>query len=119
MLKNLSVLNVATDREAAKSDDNGNPEPAVVEMAEKDDASSTTEKKPERPSTVSVVSRDQALLLLKPGRGKGKKPKAMPAQSKDTLLEGKFVNVVDLLLPRPARGEFDVNKIKSSLYFFS
>ena len=118
MLKNLSVLNVATDREAAKSDDNGNPEPAVVEMAEKDDAP-TTEKKPERPSTVSVVSRDQALLLLKPGRGKGKKPRAMPAQSKDTLLEGKFVNVVDLLLPRPARGEFDVNKIKSSLYFFS
>ena len=118
MLKNLSVLNVATDREAAKSDDNGNPEPAVVEMAEKDDAP-TTEKKPGRPSTVSVVSRDQALLLLKPGRGKGKKPRAMPAQSKDTLLEGKFVNVVDLLLPRPARGEFDVNKIKSSLYFFS
>ena len=118
MLKNLSVLNVATDTEAAKSDDNGNPEPAVVEMAEKDEAP-TTEKKTERPSTVSVVSRDQALLLLKPGRGKGKKPKAMPAQSKDTLLEGKFVNVVDLLLPRPARGEFDVNKIKSSLYFFS
>jgi DNA-directed RNA polymerase len=118
MLKHLDVLNVATDTEAAKSDDNGNPEAAVVEMAEKDDAP-TTEKKPERPSTVSVVSRDQALLLLKPRRAKGKKPRVTPSQSKDTLLEGKFVNVVDLLLPRPAKGEFDVNKIKSSLYFFS
>jgi DNA-directed RNA polymerase, mitochondrial len=38
------------------------------------------------------------------------------------LLEGKFVNLVDLLLPRravPMNGEFDVNKIESSLYFFS
>jgi DNA-directed RNA polymerase len=37
----------------------------------------------------------------------------------DSSLEGKFVNLVDLLLPVPIKGEFDVNKIKSSLYFFS
>ena len=40
-------------------------------------------------------------------------------ESGDSSLEGKFVNLVDLLLPVPIKGEFDVNKIKSSLYFFS
>ena len=42
-------------------------------------------------------------------------------ESGDSSLEGKFVNLVDLFLPVPIKGEFDVNKIKSSLYlnFFS
>jgi hypothetical protein len=43
-------------------------------------------------------------------------------ESRDSSLEGKFVNLVDLLLPVPIKGKFDVNysnKIKSSLYFFS
>jgi len=33
--------------------------------------------------------------------------------------ERSFVNVVDLLPPVPEKGEFDVNKIMTSLYFFS
>ncbi|KAI0291577.1 hypothetical protein BC826DRAFT_1022569 [Russula brevipes] len=33
--------------------------------------------------------------------------------------EREFVNVVDLLPPVPEKGEFDVNKIMTSLYFFS
>jgi DNA-directed RNA polymerase len=121
MLKQLSVFEDATDMvalNAAKDDDNSDSKAAVVEMAEKD-GELTTEKTLEHPPTVTVLSREQALQLLKPGRGKGRKPRRTSSQDKDDSLEGKFVNLVDLLLPVPAKGEFDVNKIKSSLYFFS
>ena len=40
-------------------------------------------------------------------------------ESGDSSLEGnKFVNLVDLLLPVPIKGENDMNKIKSSPYFY-
>ena len=88
---------------------------------------------------VSVVSKEQAMQLLKPGpheraatrkrtRAKskskdateaGKSEAEAEAGTEDSSLEGKFVDLVDLLLPVPIKGEFDVNKIKSSLYFFS
>lgn len=75
---------------------------------------------------VSVLSKEQAVKLLKPGRGQAKRCQGagagMSPQDKavpDNSLEGKFVDLVDLLPPVPTKGEFDVNKIKSSLYFFS
>lgn len=34
-------------------------------------------------------------------------------------LQPKFVNLVDLLPPLPNKGDFDVNTIKGSAYFFS
>jgi hypothetical protein len=102
-------------------------------------------------TTVSVVSKEQAMQLLKPGpheqvaatrkRSRSKSsatatatatdqtgdgnlksvvvPPKAEAETEDSSLEGKFVDLVDLLLPVPTKGEFDVNKIKSSLYFFS
>jgi len=121
MVKQLDLFEGATDTEAldtAKNDDNSKSEAAVVEMAEKD-GEPTTEKTLEHPPTVTVLSKEQALYLLKPGRGKVKKPRRTPSQEKEDGLHGKFVNLVDLLRPVPAKGEFDVNKIKSSLYFFS
>ena len=36
-----------------------------------------------------------------------------------SAVQSKFVRLVDLLPPLPQKGEFDVNTIKSSLYFFS
>lgn len=109
------------------------------------------------PQTVSVVSKEQAMQLLKPdqaaatrkrsgsksatvtatatvtttptheGADGNSKSSVVPPEAEaetgakvgDASLEGKFVNLVDLLLPVPSKGEFDVNKIKSSLYFFS
>ena len=81
---------------------------------------------------VSVVSKEQAMQLLKPGplvtasrrqksRSKldGEADNEAETETEDPSLEGKFVNLVDILLPLPSKGEFDVNKIKSSLYFFS
>ncbi|KAI0265995.1 hypothetical protein BGY98DRAFT_1032880 [Russula aff. rugulosa BPL654] len=88
------------------------------------------------------MSKEQAMQLLKPSeqaaatrkRSRSKKSKVVATaagdrnaaegtetetESGDSSLEGKFVNLVDLLLPVPIKGEFDVNKIKSSLYFFS
>jgi len=81
------------------------------------------EKTLDRPPTVSVVSKEQAVKLLKPVRGQGKRVGGVVA-TEDKLapedsLEGKFVDLVDLLPLVPSKGEFDVNKIKSSLYFFS
>jgi hypothetical protein len=103
------------------------------------------EQRATSPATaVSVLTRDQALQLLIPTRReevaaaarmryrlKSKAATAAGDESAeaetetetesggDSLLEGKFVNLVDLLLPVPTKGEFDVKKIKSSLYFFS
>ncbi|OSD03827.1 DNA/RNA polymerase [Trametes coccinea BRFM310] len=63
--------------------------------------------------------------------GEGKKPKkkraksapkAKDRKSKEEIekrLEGKFVNLVDVLPPLPEKGKFDVKAIKDSLYFFS
>jgi DNA-directed RNA polymerase len=92
-------------------------------------------KEEEKVVSMSVVSKEQAMQLLKPGPHKeatgtrkrsGSKNKGATAtrkagngSSEDSSLEGKFVDLVDLLLPVPSKGEFDVNKIKSSLYFFS
>jgi DNA-directed RNA polymerase len=117
ILKQLGVLNAASDisaRNTAKNDS----ETAVV-TAEKDEE--PKEKTLERPPTVAVLTKEQALQLLKPGREQAKRSKLMgrPPLLPEESLAGKFVNLVDLLPPVPAKGEFDVNKIKSSLYFFS
>ena len=94
-----------------------------------DEVTQTTEedKEPakieERPPTVSVLSKEEALNLLKPVCGPGR-PRKGSATTQDQpsledLLESKFVDVGELLPPVPKKGEFDVNKIKKSLYFFS
>lgn len=82
-------------------------------MVEEEDEEELAETVVENhPPEVSVVSKEQALKLLNPGRrGRGK-----PV---DEVVRGKFVDLVELLPPVPAKGEFDVNKIKASLYFFS
>ncbi|KAI9511241.1 DNA/RNA polymerase [Russula earlei] len=69
------------------------------------------------PPTVSVISKEQAKDLLQPlaVAGASTEGDTMP----DISIEAKFVDLVDLLPPVPKKGEFDVNKIKSSLYFFS
>jgi len=87
---------------------------AVVQPTEEDEE--PAEIVLDRPPTVSVISKEQAVKLLKPGRGRGVRRSKTTAEDS---LEGKFVDLLDLLPPVPAKGEFDVNKIKSSLYFFS
>lgn len=81
------------------------------------------EKTLDRPPTVSLVSKEQIVQLLKPVRGQAKRVKGVVApedkSAPEDSLEGKFVDLVDLLPVVPSKGEFDVNKIKSSLYFFS
>lgn len=49
-------------------------------------------------------------------RSTKKEKEALPTPEE---LHGKFVDLVDLLPKLPEKGEFDVNKIKQSLYFFS
>lgn len=66
----------------------------------------------DRPPAVSLISKEQAAKLLTTGQGRVRR-------TRNVSLEGKFVDLVDLLPPVPVKGEFDVNKIKSSLYFFS
>lgn len=82
-----------------------------------------TEQTPDRPPTVSLLSKEQVMKLLNPACGQATRAKGAGAQqAKSALeksLEGKFVDLADLLPPVPTKGEFDVNKIKSSLYFFS
>ena len=121
IFKQLGILDTATNltaghpRNAAKN----NPKTAVM-TAEEDNE--PTEKTLEHTPTVSVLSKQQAFQLLNSGRKQAKRSKGATPRPKSALedsLHGKFVNLGDLLLPVPAKGEFDVKKIKSSLYFFS
>ncbi|KAI0776637.1 DNA/RNA polymerase [Trametes elegans] len=50
---------------------------------------------------------------------KARRAKGSPAQDIEHRLEGKFVNLVDVLPPVPKKGMFDVKAIKDSQYFFS
>jgi len=90
-----------------------------VEMIEEEEGE-PREKTVECPPMVSEVSKEQAMELLKSSRARPKRVKgAVAAAPAKASLEGKFVDLVELLPPVPAKGKFDVNKIKSSLYFFS
>ncbi|KAI0316635.1 hypothetical protein OF83DRAFT_1125717 [Amylostereum chailletii] len=74
----------------------------------------------------TVMTKQELAKLLDRGLGPRKKT-ADPADEvdedaeteEDSQLVGKFVNLVDILPELPKKGEFDVNKIKSSAYFFS
>jgi len=84
------------------------------------------EKAVEGPPMVSEVSKEQAVELLKSSRAQARRGKgavvAAPTKGKSApgvSLEGKFVDLIELLPLVPVKGKFDVNKIKSSLYFFS
>ena len=82
-------------------------------------------------SSVEMDKGELAQLLL-PGRGetvRKNKIRSMRASEdadeeaeeaeEDGELANKFVNLIDILPDLPKKGEFDVNKIKSSAYFFS
>lgn len=95
----------------------------VIQTAEEDEEPAEIM---EQSPTVSVLSKEQAVMLLKPVRGQARRNKGNASSvttqgqpAPEGSLEGKFVDLVDLLPPVPVKGEFDVNKIKSSLYFFS
>lgn len=67
----------------------------------------------------TTLSREEIVELFTPKR-KGPGRKSLDElEARDVSVEGMFVNLTDLLPPLPKKGEFDVNKIKSSLYFFS
>ena len=77
------------------------------------------EKTPDRPPMVVGALKGASREALKPGRGQAKR-----ANGAALLLrrrESSSISSVRLLPPVPSKGEFDadLNKIKSSLYFFS
>jgi len=133
--KQLGILDTATGLTSRNTRNAATETATGVTAAAKDDDANESMKRetlPERaPLTVSVVSKEEAMELLKKrSRSKGATATATATNSGNAkssaetakagaLLEGKFINLVDLLLPVPIKGEFDVNKIKQSLYFFS
>ena len=138
MIKHLGLLDAATDLSSRRIK-NAAPDLETAAVT----ATTTAGKKGEAEEAVlestasparSMVSKEQAMQLLVPGhqekatatrRRSGRSTPNIAAGAgagtgtEDPALEGKFVDLVDLLLPVPSKGEFDVNKIKSSLYFFS
>jgi DNA-directed RNA polymerase len=138
MIKHLGVFNTATDLKSRRTK-NTAPDletaavTATTAAGEKGEAEEAVLESAASPA-VSVVSKEQAMQLLVPGHHElatatRKRSRSTMSESQiaagagagaeDPALVGKFVDLVDLLLPVPSKGEFDVNKIKSSLYFFS
>ena len=124
MLKQLGVLDTVTEMTArrAKNTAETASEMASVTIEEHEEPMKKGQAR-DCPPTVSLLSKEQVVKLLKPSRGgQGRAHGAAALQGKsgfEDSLEGKFVDLVGLLPPVPTKGEFDVNKIKSSLYFFS
>ena len=52
-------------------------------------------------------------------QSKALKAKKAEAEKEAVGLYGKFVSLVDILPPLPKKGDFNVENIKKSLYFFS
>lgn len=55
---------------------------------------------------------DYNKVVPKPVKGK-------KVEKEDVTLVSKFVNLVDILPPLPKKGDFDVQTIRNSQYFFS
>lgn len=117
ILKQLGILDTAADISSRR------PKTTAAFELSPDNADAVVEDDEglsavlDRPPAVSVLSKEQAVEMLKPvRRGRGSRGKGAVTEAS---LEGKFVDLVDLLPPVPVKGEFDVNKIKSSVYFFS
>ena len=69
---------------------------------------------------------DEGMDLMKEGveekPARKKRGKKMTPEEESEALEqlmGKFVNVTDIVPPLPKKGDFKVESIKKSLYFFS
>jgi len=52
-------------------------------------------------------------------QSKALKARKAEAEKEAVGLYGKFVSLIDILPPLPKKGDFDVENIKKSLYFFS
>lgn len=64
------------------------------------------------------IEAEEAEEKPKPKKKRGPRKKTFD-ENIETRLAGKFVNLVDILPPLPAKGMFDVSAIKESQYFFS
>lgn len=85
------------------------------------------------PASSSKISKADLKKLIAPGSGGKRKGRRTLSENQALAeageekrkemgiasFEGKFVDLTALLPPLPKKGEFDVSKIKSSLYFFS
>lgn len=104
----------------------GEPEDGEFELA--------AEADPDQAAAASTsMSKAELKKLIAPGSGgkrRGRKSLAVSIAEAEaghekrkemgiSGFEGKFVDLTALLPPLPKKGEFDVSKIKSSLYFFS
>ncbi|KAI0255570.1 DNA/RNA polymerase [Lactifluus subvellereus] len=133
ILKQLGIIDAATGISSRRSRNTANAisetaavtgaDSAVIKaMGEDEETAEVVDRLP----TVSVLSKEQVVKLLKPSRSRANRSKGATAgaaplgkAATEDSLEGKFVDLVDLLPSVPTKGEFDVNKIKSSIYFFS
>jgi DNA-directed RNA polymerase, mitochondrial len=123
ILRHLGIFGTATDIAASRRPKATAETASGTAAMTMDEHKEPVEKTLDHPPTVSLVSKEQAVKLLKPVRGGAKRVKGAVApegkSAPEDSLEGKFVDIVDLIPSVPSKGEFDVNKIKSSLYFFS
>ncbi|EJD05121.1 DNA/RNA polymerase [Fomitiporia mediterranea MF3/22] len=112
-----AAANVANEVEEAESDEE--VAKAIGALPEEPDAVEDHEHAITHPSSsLSGVETTEK----KKGRGrKAKVPteSAEVAAQKQPEYESRFINLVDILPTLPKKGEFDVQKIKDSKYFFS
>ena len=64
-----------------------------------------------------AVKKSSVLVELK--KGKSVANKKVPEDEDEAILSRKFINVGDVLPPLPKKGDFNVETIKKSRYFFS
>jgi DNA-directed RNA polymerase len=125
LLRHLGIVGTATNLAASRRPKTTaeTASGTAAMTVDQDEDEEPVAKTLDHPPTVSLVSKEQAVKLLKPVHGRAKRAKGAVApevkSAPEDSLEGTFIDIADLIPSVPLKGEFDVNKIKSSLYFFS
>jgi DNA-directed RNA polymerase len=113
MLKPLKAIMVYTDDEETTSV--AEITDAAIEEGER------VEGEPAAKITPGTIQDEQELLqaLEDDDEVEERTKSQIKAAAEARLLDGKFVNLTDLIPPIPDKGSFEVENIKESQYFFS
>jgi len=96
----------------------------VVKAVEVEPPTTASHKKPETPKQLAARLKKEARAAAKKAKEEAKAEAAIrraatQAQLKFKLLDNKFIKLTDLIPPLPQKGDFEVEEIKASPYFFS
>ena len=92
----------------------------ALDLAIGSDGKETWEREPQEPESLSTKAEIKDVEVIIPMRRRRRRKPQQQGETNDLLeKEPRFVELTKLLPPLPEKGNFEVNSVKKSLYFFS